>query len=42
MRNGAHASDSPENAMRERRIVGLDQTEKETCDVAEVINDYLG
>ncbi|MCD6303984.1 MAG: nucleoside-diphosphate kinase, partial [Planctomycetes bacterium] len=23
MRNGAHASDSPENALRERRIVGL-------------------
>jgi hypothetical protein len=23
MRNGAHASDSPEGALRERRIVGL-------------------
>ena len=41
MRNGAHASDSPENAARERRIVGLSATETDTCDVAEIINEYL-
>ena len=42
MRNGAHASDSPDSALRERRIVGLVDTERETCDVAEIIRDYLG
>ncbi len=43
MRNGAHASDSPENAMRERKIVGLLETENETdtCDVVEIVNEYL-
>ncbi len=41
MRNGAHASDSPENAMRERKIAGLAETETDTCDVAEIINKYL-
>jgi nucleoside diphosphate kinase len=42
MRNGAHASDSVENALRERRIVGLmEDSEKTTCDVAELIHDYL-
>ncbi len=41
MRNGAHASDSPENAIRERRIVGLFENETDTCDVAELINAYL-
>jgi len=41
MRNGAHASDSPENALRERKIVGLAETEKQTCDVAEIIGEYL-
>ncbi len=41
MRNGAHASDSVENAMRERKIVGLAETEKKTCDVTEIINKYL-
>ncbi len=41
MRNGAHASDSPESAERERRIIGLNRTETETCDVAEIIRDYL-
>ena len=41
MRNGAHASDSPENALRERRIVGLAEKETETCDVSQIINDYL-
>jgi len=41
MRNGAHASDSPENSLRERRIVGLAESETDTCDVAEIINEYL-
>jgi len=41
MRNGAHASDSVENAERERRIVGLEKTEADSCDVAEIINEYL-
>ncbi len=43
MRNGAHASDSPENAMRERRIVDLLETETdaEACELARLITDYL-
>jgi nucleoside diphosphate kinase len=41
MRNGAHASDSPDNAIRERKIVGLFESETDTCDVAELINAYL-
>ena len=41
MRNGAHASDSPENALREREIVGLAQPETDTSDVAEVIRESL-
>jgi nucleoside diphosphate kinase len=41
MRNGAHASDSAENAMRERRIIGLAQQETTTCDIADVIRSYL-
>jgi nucleoside diphosphate kinase len=41
MRNGAHASDSPESALRERRIVGLAETERKTCDVKEIIESYL-
>jgi nucleoside diphosphate kinase len=41
MRNGAHASDSTDNALRERKIVGLTETETGTCDVAEIINAYL-
>jgi len=40
MRNGAHASDSPENAERERRIVGLWEEEK-PCDVTQLIEAYL-
>ena len=40
MRNGAHASDSRENAERERRIVGLWE-EKETCEVQLIIDEYL-
>ena len=43
MRNGAHASDSPDNAVRERRIVGLLETETdaESCDICQTINEYL-
>jgi len=43
MRNGAHASDSPENAIRERRIVGLLETEAdaESCDVCRTINQHV-
>jgi len=41
MRNGAHASDSPENALRERQIVGLDKAEPDTCDVRQIIEEYL-
>lgn len=43
MRNGAHASDSPENAVRERRIVGLLNNEQTSpCDFQKIIYDYLG
>ena len=41
MRNGAHASDSPKNSARERNIVGLAETPEDTCDVSEIINEYL-
>ena len=41
MRNGAHASDSEENALRERKIVGLSDSEKYTCDVRDIIHEYL-
>jgi len=41
MRNGAHASDSEENAMRERDIVGLVETEHDTCDLQQIIYDYV-
>ncbi len=41
MRNGAHASDSTENAMRERRIVGLVETETDTCDLTKIIEASL-
>ncbi len=40
MKNGAHASDSPENAERERRIIGLWQNERPS-DVEVMINEYL-
>jgi len=40
MKNGAHASDSVENAERERRIVGLWETERPS-DVERLITDYL-
>lgn len=42
MRNGAHASDSPENAIRERKIVGLYETEKDTCDLSNIIKQNAG
>lgn len=41
MRNGAHASDSPENALRERKIVGLLDNHPKTCDVSQIISEYL-
>jgi len=41
MRNGAHASDSPDNAIRERGIVGLLENETDTCDITALINAYL-
>ena len=41
MRNGAHASDSPDNALRERRIVGLAETETDDCDITRIIREYL-
>jgi len=41
MRNGAHASDSPENAERERRILGLWEEEGKS-DVHMLIEEYLG
>jgi len=40
MRNGAHASDSPENAERERRVLGLWE-EGEAPDVRSLIDAYL-
>lgn len=41
MRNGAHASDSPDSALRERRIVGLAESETDSCDVTQIITAYL-
>jgi nucleoside diphosphate kinase len=40
MRNAAHASDSPENAQRERKIIGLWDTEPRP-DFQQVIEEYL-
>ena len=40
MKNGAHASDSPESAERERRIVGLWE-ERGVSDTQETIDKYL-
>ena len=40
MRNAAHASDSPDNAERERRIIGMWETEKEP-EFAKVIKALL-
>ncbi len=39
MKNAAHASDSSENAERERRIVGL--LDKDECQVSVIIDRYL-
>ena len=41
MRNGAHASDSLENAMRERKILGLDKGGADSCQAKQMIEDYL-
>ncbi len=41
MKNGAHASDSPESAERERKIVGLWE-EGKSCDFKDVIERHLG
>ena len=41
MRNGAHASDSVDNAWRERQIVGLTETETDVCDIQQIIAEYL-
>jgi len=41
MRNGAHASDSPENAAREMNIIGMHEDENEDCDITRIIEDYL-
>jgi len=41
MRNGAHASDSPASAERERKIVGMWDPDP-GADVKEVIEEYLG
>jgi len=40
MRNAAHASDSPANAERERRIIGMWETEKEP-EFTKVIEEFL-
>ena len=40
MRNAAHASDAPENALREREIVDLLEAER-CCDIQEMIDAYL-
>ena len=40
MKNGAHASDSPESAERERKIIGLWE-EKGGCNVKDVIDEFL-
>ncbi len=41
MRNGAHASDSPQSATRERKIIGMADREIETCDIMQAIDAYL-
>ncbi len=41
MRNGAHASDSPQNATRERKILGLEKETSDTCPVKQMIDEYL-
>ncbi|NIA07795.1 MAG: nucleoside-diphosphate kinase [Actinobacteria bacterium] len=41
MRNGAHASDSTANAIRERRILGLDKESSDTCRFKGIIDQFL-
>ena len=42
LHNGVHASDAPENAMRERGIIGLtEETDAKSCMLVEIIEDYL-
>ena len=41
MRNGAHASDSPASAVRERKIVGLPENEPTPCNAKQIIDAYL-
>jgi len=41
MRNAAHASDSPENALREREIIDMLEHERR-CSICEVIAEHLG
>jgi len=40
MRNGAHASDSPESALRERAIVGL-TADTDDCEMSDIIKAFL-
>ena len=40
MRNAAHASDSAENAERERKVIGMWSTEKEP-DFKKIIEEFL-
>jgi nucleoside diphosphate kinase len=42
MRNGAHASDSPDNAVRERKIIGLYRSDADDCDVCNTLREHLG
>jgi nucleoside diphosphate kinase len=41
MKNAAHASDSAENALRERRIVGLLDEDESESEALKVIDEYL-
>ena len=41
MRNGAHASDSPDSAARERKILGLEKEKSDACRVKQLIEEYL-
>ena len=40
MRNAAHASDSPDSALRERQIIDLLEDER-TCEIKEIVDSYL-
>ena len=41
MRNGAHASDSVKNAVRERKILGLDKESSDSCHFKQIIEESL-